>query len=34
MLFDKLIEKRVAAFEQEIMQKYYAEVENMYTKMR
>lgn len=34
MLFDRLIEKRVAAFENEILQKYYAEVENMYTKMR
>ena len=34
MLFDKWIEKKVAAFETEIMQKYYAEVENMYTKMR
>lgn len=34
MLFDKLIEKRVASFEQEILQKYYAEVENMYQKMR
>ncbi len=34
MLFDKLIQKRVASFEQEIMQKYYAEVENMYQKMR
>ncbi len=34
MLLDKLIAKRVAAFENEIMQKYYAEVENMYTKMR
>lgn len=34
MLFDKLIARRVAAFENEIMQKYYAEVENMYTKMR
>ncbi|MDE7297225.1 MAG: ATP-binding protein [Lachnospiraceae bacterium] len=34
MLFDRLIEKRVAAFENEIMKKYYAEVENMYTKMR
>lgn len=34
MLLDKLIEKRVAAFENEILQKYYAEVENMYTKMR
>ena len=34
MLFDKLIEKRVAAFESEIMQKYYQEVESMYAKMR
>ncbi len=34
MLLDKLVAKKVAAFEQEIMQKYYAEVENMYTKMR
>ena len=34
MLFDKLIAKRVASFEKEIMQKYYAEVENMYSKMR
>ena len=34
MLFTKLIEKRVASFEKEILQKYYAEVENMYTKMR
>lgn len=34
MLFDKLIEKRVASFEKEILQKYYAEVENMYSKMR
>lgn len=34
MILDRLIQKRVAAFEQEIMQKYYAEVENMYTKMR
>ncbi len=34
MLFDRLIRKRVTAFEQEILQKYYAEVENMYTKMR
>jgi len=33
-LLDKLIEKRVAAFETEIMQKYYVEVENMYAKMR
>lgn len=34
MLLDKLIAKRVASFENEIMQKYYAEVENMYSKMR
>ena len=34
MLFDKFIEKKVASFEKEIMQKYYAEVENMYAKMR
>lgn len=34
MFLDKLIEKRVAAFENEILQKYYAEAENMYTKMR
>lgn len=34
MLFDRLIAKKVAAFENEIMQKYYAEVENMYAKMR
>lgn len=34
MIFDKLIAKKVAAFENEIIQKYYAEVESMYTKMR
>ena len=34
MIFDRFIEKKVASFEQEIMQKYYAEVENMYRKMR
>lgn len=34
MLFDKLIAKKVAAFENEILQKYYAEVENMYAQMR
>lgn len=34
MIFDRIIAKRVAAFETEIMQKYYAEVESMYTKMR
>lgn len=33
-LIDRLIEKRVAVFEKELLQKYYAEVENMYTKMR
>lgn len=34
MLLDKLVAKRVASFEEEILQKYYAEVENMYSKMR
>lgn len=34
MFFDRLVQKKVASFEKEIMQKYYAEVENMYTKMR
>lgn len=34
MLFDRLVKKRVASFENEILQRYYAEVENMYTKMR
>lgn len=34
MLFDRFIKKRVASFEKEILQKYYAEVENMYTTMR
>ncbi len=34
MLFDRLVRKRVDFFEKEIMQKYYAEVENMYLKMR
>ena len=34
MLLDKLVAKRVASFENEILQKYYNEVENMYTKMR
>ncbi|MCH5272100.1 MAG: sensor histidine kinase [Lachnospiraceae bacterium] len=34
MLFDRLIKKRLASFEEEILKKYYAEVENMYTKMR
>ena len=34
MLFDKLIAKRVAAAEEEILKKHYAEVENMYRKMR
>ena len=33
MLFDKLIAKRVAAAESEILKKHYAEVENMYNKM-
>lgn len=34
MLFDRLVRRKVASFENEILQKYYAEVENMYTKMR
>ena len=34
MLLDKLVAKRVASFENEILQKYYNEVESMYTKMR
>ena len=34
MLFDRLIAKRVAAFENEIMQRYFTEVDNMYTSMR
>lgn len=34
MLFDRLVKKRVASFENEILQRYYTEVENMYTKMR
>lgn len=34
MLLDKLIAKKVASFETEILQKYYAEVDNMYAKMR
>lgn len=34
MFFDRLIQKKVAAFETEIIQKYYREVENMYEKMR
>lgn len=34
MFLDRLIARRVAVFESEILQKYYAEVENMYTKMR
>ncbi len=34
MLFDKLIAKRVAAAENEMLKGYYAEVETMYNKMR
>ena len=34
MLLDKLIAKKVAAAESEILTKYYAEVETMYAKMR
>jgi len=34
MLFDKLINKKIAAYHNELMDKHYAEVENMYRKMR
>lgn len=34
MLLDRLVKKRVASFEKEILQKYYTEVETMYAKMR
>lgn len=34
MLLDRLVKKRVDIVEKEIMQKYFAEVESMYTKMR
>ena len=34
MLFDKLVAQKVAAFESEILQKHYEEVEHMYAKMR
>lgn len=34
MLLDRLIRKRVNAVEKEILQKYFAEVENMYARMR
>ena len=32
MLLDKLISKRVARIESELLEKYYAEVEHMYDK--
>lgn len=34
LLFDRLVRRRVDTFEKEIMQKYFAEVENMYARMR
>lgn len=34
MLLDRLVRRRVNNFEKEIMQKYFAEVENMYARMR
>lgn len=34
MLLDRLVKKRVASFEKEILQKYYTEVETMYARMR
>jgi two-component system, LytTR family, sensor histidine kinase AgrC len=33
-LFSKIIDKRIAAFQRDLIQTHYAEVENMYTKMR
>lgn len=33
-LLDQIIAKKVEAFEKELLQKYYAEVESMYSKMR
>lgn len=34
MLLDRLIRKRISNFEKEILQKYFAETENMYARMR
>lgn len=34
MILERIVDRRVEAFEKELLQKYYAEVENMYTKMR
>ena len=34
MLLDRLVARRIATYEKEITAKYYAEVENMYRKMR
>ncbi len=34
MLFDRLLAKKVASIEKELLKKHYAEVENMYDKMR
>jgi len=34
MLLDKLVARRIAAIEAELVEKYYREVENMYTQMR
>ncbi len=33
-LFDKLVDKRLAAYQRELIEIHYAEVENMYRKMR
>ena len=33
-IVDRIVEKKVASFENEIMKKYYSEVENMYDKIR
>lgn len=33
-IFSKLIDKRITAYQQELIETHYAEVDNMYTKMR
>ena len=34
MFLDKMIDKRIAAYQSELLATHYAEVENMYRKMR
>ena len=34
MFFDKMIDKRIAAYQSELLTTHYAEVENMYRRMR